>query len=152
MPEQEVFGAVYLEINPRYEEVHDSLARVLYARGDSVDALAHWREGTNDASTLRQMAWVLAAYSDPSLRNGHEAIELAARALERSAVRGSALWDTLAAAYAEAGQFADAVLTAQRALRAAQQESRPDLVKAIQRRTRLYETEMPFREAPTVIH
>ena len=82
----------------------------------------------------------------------HEAIEVAARALERSAVKGSALWDTLAAAYAEAGQFADAVLTAQRALRAAQQESRPDLVKAIQIRTRLYETEMPFREAPTVIH
>ena len=53
--------------------------------------------------------------------------------------------DTLAAAYAEAGRFADAVQTAKKALElATQQEAR--LVASIQARLRLYQARTPFRD------
>jgi len=141
-----------LEINPQYEEAHDSLGNALYARGSVAEALAHWRQGTNDLAALRQASWTLATYPDPAIRDGHEAVALAVRALELSRGKDAAVWDILAAAYAEAGQFADAVQTSARALALAQQDNRPELAEAIRSRMRLYETETPFRDAPAVRH
>jgi hypothetical protein len=51
--------------------------------------------------------------------------------------------DTLAAAYAECGRFADAVLTARRAL-VAEQSAQADRIKE---RIRLYERHLPFRQS-----
>ena len=137
-----------LHVDPNYREVHDSLAEALYARGDAAAALSHWREGTQDEAALRRMAWVLATDSHASVRNGPLAIALAVRAVERSRVKDAALWDTLAAAYAEADRFADAVATAERALASAHQENRPDLARAIEDRIRLYQVGKPFRTTP----
>jgi tetratricopeptide (TPR) repeat protein len=137
-----------LEIDPRYEEAHDSLANALCARGSIAEALAHWREGTHDLPALRQAAWILATYPEASIRNGPEAMALAVRAVELSGGKDAAVWDTLAAAYAETGRFADAAQTAARALALAQQEHSEALAEAIRGRMRLYEKETPFREMP----
>ena len=137
-----------LQIEPHYREVHDSLAEALYSRGDAAAALSQWREGTQDEAALRRMAWVLATSREASVRNGPLAIALAVRAVERSRVKDAVLWDTLAAAYAEADRFADAVATAERALASAHQENRPDLARAIEDRIRLYQADRPFRAAP----
>jgi len=136
-----------LEIRPQYDEVHDSMGDALYARGEAAQALAHWRRGTSDAAMLRRMAWVLATDPDPSVRGGREAMALAARALQLSGGKDALVWDTLAAAYAEAGQFADAVLTAKRAAALAEQQKNRELADAIRSRMRLYEAETAFREA-----
>jgi tetratricopeptide (TPR) repeat protein len=135
-----------LEIDPRYPEAHDRLANALYARGHFAEALAQWREGTDDAAALRQEAWVLATCPDASIRDGHEAVALAVRALELSGGKDAAGWDTLAAAYAEAGQFADAGLTDGRALALAEQEGRHELADAIRNRMQLYRTNAAYRE------
>jgi tetratricopeptide (TPR) repeat protein len=135
-----------LEIDPRYAEAHDSLGNALYARGNVAEALAHWREGTNGVASLRQAAWTLATYPEASIRNGQEAVALAVRALQLSGGKNAAVWDTLAAAYAEAGRFADAALTAARALALARQDNRQELVEAIRNRMRLYEAGNPFRQ------
>jgi len=137
-----------LRIDPHYREVHDSLAEALYARGDAAAALSHWREGTQDEAALRRMAWVMATDSEASIRNGPLAVAVAVRAVERSRAKDAALWDTLAAAYAEADRFADAVATAERALASAHQENRSDLARAIEDRIRLYQAGEPFRAAP----
>ncbi len=134
-----------LKIDPQYREAHDRLAAAVYANGQVAEALAHWREGANDAASLRQQAWVLATGPDPSLRNGQDATALAVRAVQLSEGKDAAVWDTLAAAYAEAGKFADAVLTARRALAIAEQ-SRGDLADAIRKRIALYGKELPFRD------
>jgi len=134
-----------IEINPQYKEVHDSLGSAFYARGNAAEALSHWRQGTSSPAALRQMAWLLATWPDRSVRNGQEAIALAVRASQLSDRNDPAVWDTLAAAYAEAGRFADAVLAAKRALALAERQNRPDLVTAIQSRIRLYEGNKPFR-------
>ena len=141
-----------LQIDPHYREVHDSLAEALYARGDAAAALSQWREGTQDAAALRRMAWALATGPVSSARNGSLAVAVAARAVQLSPVKDAALWDILAAAYAEADRFADAVATAQRALASAHREDRPDLTRAIEARIRLYQAGKPFREAPAGRH
>jgi len=151
-----------LALNPDYADTHLSLAHALSTRGESKEALVHWRAGLalqpNDSQALREAAWVLATSSDTPLRNGLEALSLAVRALQlarghtagRNAVPATpvseeeaAALDTLAAAYAECGRFADAVLTARRAL-VAEQSAQADRIKE---RIRLYERHLPFRQS-----
>ena len=54
--------------------------------------------------------------------------------------------DTLAAAYAEKEQFANAVLTVRRALARAAEEKQPALADDIKLRIALYEADRPFRD------
>ena len=63
----------------------------------------------NDAALLNNTAWVLATNPNASVRNGMEAVELAERALKLSGGNEPAILGTLAAAYAEAGRFPEAV-------------------------------------------
>jgi tetratricopeptide (TPR) repeat protein len=135
-----------LDIDPHYAPAHDSLGDALYARGDVAGALAHWNVGTNDAAVLRRAAWTLATYPDASIRDGHQAVALAVRALEISGGKDAKVWDTLAAAYAEAGRFGDATPAAKRALALAEKDHLAELAEAIRNRIQLYESETPFRD------
>ncbi len=136
-----------LDLDPNYEEAHDSLAGALYARGKSAEALAEWRLGTSAAAALRQMAWVMATSPDAAVRNGAEATALAVQAIERSGGKDAAAWDTLAAAYAESGKFADAVETAARALALAEEARQAELAAAIRSRMQVYQSQNAFRDA-----
>ena len=139
-----------LDLDPKYVEAHDSLGDAFYVQGRTVEALAHWRDAIrlqpNDGPALRRAAWVLATSPDAAIRNGEEALRFAVRALELAGGKDAPALDTLAAAYAEKGQFADAALTARRALALAAQEQRPALADAIRVRIALYETNRPFRD------
>lgn len=57
--------------------------------------------------TLNDFAWILATCSNKSYRNGSRAVALAEKAVK--SFRSAEILDTLAAAYAEAGRFDDAV-------------------------------------------
>lgn len=142
-----------LQLDPKYAEAHDRLGDALDAQGRTAEALAHWRESIdvqpNDAQTLRRAAWALATSPDAAIRNGTEALALAVRAVELSSGEDARLLDTLAAAYAEKGQFADAALTARRAQARAAQEGQSALADAIGIRIALYEAEQPFRDRDT---
>jgi spermidine synthase len=91
------------------------------------------------------MAWVLATWPEASVRNGMEAVALAERALRLSGGREPAILDTLAAAYAEAGRFPEAVETARRALTLATQQNQQPLAEALKGRIALYEGRSAFR-------
>jgi Tfp pilus assembly protein PilF len=139
-----------LDLDPQYAEAHDSLGEALYAQGRTAEALAHWRDAIrlqpNDAPALRRAAWVLATSPDATIRNGGEALAFAVRAVELSGGNDARMLDTLAAAYAEKGQFADAALTARRALARAAQENQPALADEIRIRIALYQADRPFRD------
>ena len=141
-----------LALDPKHADAHNALGRALYQRGAVAEALANWREGIGlqpgDVATLRQVAWVLATCPTASLRNGSEAVALAVRALQLTGGRDAAVLDILAAAYAEAGRFADAALTAHRALSLIAPERQPEQAEALKRRIALYESQSPFREPP----
>ena len=139
-----------IDLDPKYAEAHVSLGDALDAQGRTAEALSHWRAGLelqpNDAKALRRMAWALATSPDAAIRDGAEAVAFAVRALELSGGKDAQALDTLAAAYAEKGQFADAALTARRAQARAAQENQPALAQEIGARMALYEAGQPFRD------
>jgi tetratricopeptide (TPR) repeat protein len=139
-----------LDLNPKYPEAHDSLGEALYAQGRTAEALAHWRGAIglqpSDAQALRWAAWVLATAPDAAIRDGGEALAFAVRAVQLSGGNDARTLDTLAAAYAEKGQFAEAAATARRAQARAGQENQPALADEIAARIALYEAQQPFRD------
>ena len=87
---------------------------------------------------------------DASVRNGAEAVELARRANQLAHNRQPGVLDTLAAAYAEAGRFREALAAANEARRLASQQNNPALADALRARIALYEAGKPYHEAQSV--
>ncbi len=94
---------------------------------------------------LNSLAWIEAAHPDAKLRNGKEAVQLAEKAAELRKDDVSTL-DTLAAAYAEAGRFREAVETARKAQQAAEKMKNPALIERSAARLKLYTAEKPYRD------
>jgi len=87
--------------------------------GKIEEAIQYYRQAlnmdSNNPVVLNDLAWILAATSRPELRNGEEAVHLAARAVVLTQSRLPIVIGTLAAAYAQAGQFPQACEMAQTA-------------------------------------
>ncbi|MFO0939730.1 MAG: hypothetical protein U0930_03075 [Pirellulales bacterium] len=86
-------------------------------------------------------AWILATCSDDSVRDGKIAIEHATRACQLK-MESPAYLDTLAAAYAEAGEFENALKTIDYAINLAKNKAQMQRFEA---RRALYEDRKPFR-------
>ena len=82
---------------------------------------------------------------EPSLRNGNKAVELARRANAQTGGENPVFLHTLAAAYAETGQFADAIRTAKKAIELARAAGRQDLFEQLNREMKRYEAGLPCR-------
>jgi tetratricopeptide (TPR) repeat protein len=91
------------------------------------------------------LAWMLATWPAPSVRNGDKAVALAEQANQFSKGKDPLILRTLAAAYAEAGRFPEAVLTAKQALALAMAQSDTGLTNALQTEIGLYQTNSPCR-------
>ena len=89
---------------------------------------------------------MLAAGSDASLRNGAKAIQFAQQADQLSGGTNVVVLRTLAAAYAEAGQFGKAIETAQAAIQLGQSQGDDSLAAELQQEIALYELGLPYRE------
>ena len=97
-----------------------------------------------DPSALNNFGWLLATCPEKSFRNGSRAIGLAERANRLTGSENPVILDTLAAAYAEAGHYPEAISTARRAVDlSARQES---VAEGIRMRLRLYEAGLPYHE------
>jgi hypothetical protein len=77
---------------------------------------------------LKSWAWLLATFRDSAYRDGKLALRLAMKTDDP---------DTLAAAYAEVGEFDDAVAAQQRAIDELERKPEPKTQKAIDRREAL---------------
>ena len=92
------------------------------------------------------LAYLLATCPDDRYRDGVRAIELAEKALEISK-DNYAIIDTLAAAYAEAGRFKDAVNTQERAIDIMKKQGNPnDKPDELVERLSFYKANRPWRE------
>lgn len=90
------------------------------------------------------LAWLRATCPDAAVRNGPEALLLAKNACVLAKTSQSSCLETLAAAYAENGKFADALKTLQQA-----RDLRPQ--QAVARRDRMqssFEKNEPYRDVP----
>ena len=97
---------------------------------------------------LNNLAWVLATDPDAANRNGAEAVELAGRACAVTDYQNPVLMGTLAAAYAEAGKFKEAIEIAQRARNLAQTAGQPEVAEQNRQLLELYRSGRPCRQPP----
>jgi tetratricopeptide (TPR) repeat protein len=97
---------------------------------------------------IRDLAWVLATHPDAQYRNGDEAVSYAQVAVAVSPKESAELLDTLAAAYAEAGRFPEAVATARKALALPAHGSQDAPPEAIRGRLQLYEARQAYHLSP----
>jgi len=93
---------------------------------------------------MNSLAWLLATHKEDKFRDPKEAIQLAERACELTNYENPGLVDTLAAAYAAAGRFSDAVATAEKAVKLAASTDNKERAERIQNRLQLYKRGQPY--------
>ncbi len=124
-------------------------ANALLAAKQPAIAVAQFREvlklDPNNADALNSLAWIEATHADAKLRNGKEAVVFAEKAAGLKKDDAPTL-DTLAAAYAEAGRFKEAVATAQKAKQLAEKAKLGELSKGIAEELKRYEAGKPLRD------
>ena len=139
-----------LAIRPTDAEAHRSLASALRKEGKLKEAIAEYEQALNvvpeDTVALNNLAWILATSSDSSMRDGARAVTLAVKAVQASGGRDPNFIRTLAAARAEAGQFAEAVATAETAKALASTQSKPELASRLEEEITLYRARIALRE------
>jgi protein O-mannosyl-transferase len=141
-----------LQMHPESADAHANLGIAWLAKGRLRDAMAEYTKALEispeNLAALSNLAWVLATSSDPSLRNGSEAVRLAERAdsVSSRSDKHPTVLRILAAAYAEAGQFAEAKDTAQHALEAANIQGNTTLAGALQGEVALYDLGLPYHK------
>ena len=96
-------------------------------------------------AALNNLAMFRASCKQPEFRNGQEAVQLAEAACRLSGRRNPSFLGTLAAAYAEAGRFADAVKTMQEALALAKASGASDLVPIQTQMLQQFRAGKPYR-------
>jgi serine/threonine-protein kinase len=91
-----------------------------FKMGDYGSARKHYESALklepHNSQYLNELAWLEATCPEAGVRDGHRAIELATEACQLTQWNNPLLIDTLAAAYAETGQFDKAVKKQQQAV------------------------------------
>jgi tetratricopeptide (TPR) repeat protein len=121
------------------------LLELLCRRGKLAEAKSMYREAGEhgSASDLNALAWSLATSADPDLRDGTNAVVFAEKAVTTTSRKQVGYLGTLAAAYAETGQFTKAISVQQEAIALSQGEPEK---KDLASRLKLYENKSPYRD------
>ncbi len=139
-----------IQLNPNIAPTHHALALAFRSKGRTEEAITHFRETLRIKpgweKPMNSLAWILATHSDPKFRNPQEAMSLAIRTCELADYQDPSLLDTLAAAYAAAGRFSDAVATAEKALQIIPSGDNKKRIQKIQNRLDLYRQQKPYRQ------
>ena len=96
------------------------------------------------SGAYNSVAWLLATSPEEKSRDGRKAVEFAKRAMELSGDKDANALDTLAAAYAEAGDFEMAVQWQIKAVESVLEEAK----SRYRSRLDLYKSGKPFRDDP----
>jgi tetratricopeptide (TPR) repeat protein len=144
-----------LELQPDNIEVHNIVGTVLIQQGRVGEGVEEWQKvlaiQPDNGNAMSNLAWVFATSPDQSLRDGPKAVELAKQALRLSGGRIPILFRTLAAAYAESGEFSKAIQTAQQGIELANSQGNSGLATELQGNIALYQEQRPLRD-PSLTH
>lgn len=143
-----------IRLDPRRGYSYCQRAYVWSAKGDSEKMLQDLDEGIrlspDEASTWYARAWLLATSSIPEHRDGNKAIEAATKACELAFWKSPAYLGALAAAYAETGNFPEAVMWQEKSLEIANRV--PEKQRAdYETRLALYREGKPYYVPPVAI-
>lgn len=139
-----------VSIRPESAVLFSRLGLVLDMKGSAEQAAIYYREclrsKPDQEDAANNLAWLLATHPDAKIRDGTEAVRLAEHACEVTAYQKPALIGTLAAAYAEAGRFDNAVATAEKAIQVASATGDPELAERNKQLLELYKSGKPYHE------
>ena len=138
---------VAADVDPANPEPHFVLGMAHLQRRQAAEAVASLER----ALTIRpewpvaadQLAWILATDADPKIRKPARAVTLAEQAAAAEP-RNARFLDTLAAAYAAANRFPEAIATTEKALDAARQSGAKTLAAGIEQRQKHYKERKPL--------
>jgi hypothetical protein len=116
------------------------------------DGLQQLRQLAADAPDsprmLDELAWLLATFPDSNVRDGNEAVRVAERACNLTNRRVPAFLATLAAAYAEAGDFSRAVASAEEAVSKARSLNDTEVMRLSETILASVRENAPYRNQP----
>jgi tetratricopeptide (TPR) repeat protein/cell division septation protein DedD len=142
-----------LHLNPR-------AAKALYSRGFARDRQGDPGGAMRDyiqvlkvnpgyIEAFNSMAWIMATSPDDRLRDGRRAVAYAEKAVDNSPPDINFL-DTLAAAYAEAGRFDEAIAIENRIISLLARARQPEAIPMHVQRMNHYEEGRPYRDPITI--
>ena len=142
---------IAVQLQPGYAHGRNSLATAFAAKQEWGEAIRCWREtleiDPNNVAAQSGLAWTLATAPDPALRNGAEALAISQRLSQTTEASNPMILRVLAAAYAEAGRFPEAIETTERGIALATSQHRADLAALLQGDLELLQSAQPLRDA-----
>jgi tetratricopeptide (TPR) repeat protein len=140
-----------VQIDPTYQIAQSNLGIALLRLGNPAEALDHMERALalqpGNPHTQNALAWMLAATLPPALRDGLRAVQLATEATQATGGDQPVTLRTLAAAYAQAGQFPAAIETAQKALELAVAQANTALADLLRREIKLYQAGRQYQDS-----
>ena len=136
-----------IRINPKEASRTIPAAGAWEAKGNFAKAIADYNTAIQlvpeSVLAYNSRAWIWATCPDPQHRDGKGAVDSATHACELSGWKDPDMLETLAAAYAESGDFDAAVNWEQKALEASTEET--DRARC-RERLALYQAKRPYRQ------
>ncbi|MCL5279923.1 MAG: tetratricopeptide repeat protein [Planctomycetes bacterium] len=136
---------------PNSPAVHGLLGGLLSGVGRYGEALAHleaaYAVNPGDVTIVNNLAWLLATSPQATQRDGPRAVRLAEWACKTTSYKSPPLLDSLAAAYAQIGQFDQAIRTTEQAIAIVRTNPKASTA-TLESRLKLYQAGRPYREAP----
>jgi tetratricopeptide (TPR) repeat protein len=131
-----------IELAPEDADAHQSLARALVMQNQIAEAIYRYRRTLeiepDRVGALLDLAWIIATGANVELRVPAEAVRLAERAVRLTEGKNATAFDTVAAAYAAAGQFDRAITAAESAFKVALESGERELAEQIRSRLEKY--------------
>jgi tetratricopeptide (TPR) repeat protein len=137
-----------LAADPSSAEACYDLSNALYQDGQAAEAIAEGKRvlslQPSNPEIQNRLAWMLATATQPGLRDGPAAVELALRANAGTGGDNPEVLRTLAAARAQAGDYQEALEAAQTALQLTGTEGNASLVGELQKEIKLYQGKQAY--------
>ena len=140
-----------VRILPGSATAHHDLAIALVQQGKIKEAIGHYERALrlkpDFPGAQNGLAWLLATIGPAEGGDPVRAVTLAQRACELTSNNDATCLDTLAAAYAAAGRFNDAIAAAKKAIELAGSAGQSQLVGEIEARLQLYRNGQPYHDS-----
>ena len=138
---------VALRLDPDFAAAATGLVPILFRKGqyDEIEKALGQPLRRSSLQAAQDFAWALATWPDEKFRSGPRAVKWAEQVIATRDGRTIEAYDVLAAAYAEAGRFDDAVATITTAIESAEQTKKAKLAQSLRTRLALYKQKRPHR-------
>ena len=152
----------YIQVNTAWDwfvrgrcDKENKIAVTYQELGQDAEAAEHFRAtlalsrgATTNSITANNFAWLLATAANPTLRDGDEAVYLADFACQATHFENATMISTLGAAFAENGQFDDAIAAAKAAEDVATGKGQTVIAEKNKQLLELYRAGMAYHRDP----